>query len=133
MVLLTIFPIPQLLLFFNIDHSALQCNPTRSPDDRSPQLPRPRPAVPRRPAGSGAARRRLRRPPSRRHLLRLSARRGHRGTGTSPSPPPHRGSHHHSPPRRSPSPPFKRSRRDDGCDRRVGRGSPPCYGYDDRR
>ncbi|CAN6193126.1 unnamed protein product [Urochloa humidicola] len=116
--------------------------PPDSPEDRSPQLPPPPPGGP-----PAASRKRSRSPPPPPSSLppppppplgssRPQRYRDHRGGGrggTSPSPPPHRGSRRHSPPRRSPSPPFKRSRRDDGYDRRGGRGSPPRYGYDDRR
>ena len=109
--------------------------PPDSPEDRSPQLPPPPPGGP-----LAANRKRSRSPPPPPPPPLGSSRpqryRDHRGGGrggSSPSPPPYRGSRRHSPPRRSPSPPFKRSRRDDGYDRRGGRGSPTRYGYDDRR
>ncbi|KAK3134454.1 hypothetical protein QOZ80_6AG0549430 [Eleusine coracana subsp. coracana] len=114
--------------------------PPDSPEDRSQALPPPPPG------GPPTSRKRSRSPPpsalppppppppvgsSRPQRYRDHHHRGGRG-GSSPSPPPYRGGRRHSPSRRSPSPPFKRSRRDDGYDRRGGR-SPPRYGYDDRR
>ncbi|XP_003563493.1 serrate RNA effector molecule isoform X1 [Brachypodium distachyon] len=106
--------------------------PPDSPEDRSLPIPPPPP-----PGGPPPTRKRSRSPPrpslppppplgsSRPERYRDRDRDNNRGGrgGGSTSPPPRR---RHSPSRRSPSPPFKRSRRDDGYDRR-GRGSPPRY------
>uniref|UniRef100_A0ACD6AD51 Uncharacterized protein n=1 Tax=Avena sativa TaxID=4498 RepID=A0ACD6AD51_AVESA len=105
--------------------------PPDSPGDRPMPLPIPPPPPP---GGPPPTRKRSRSPPRpslppppplglsrpERYRDRDSHR---RGGGGSTSPPPRR---RHSPSRRSPSPPFKRSRRDDGYDRRGGRGSPPA-------
>ncbi|KAG8074757.1 hypothetical protein GUJ93_ZPchr0006g45420 [Zizania palustris] len=124
------------------------------PEDRSRPLPPPPPGgppptrkrsrSPPPPGGPPPTRKRSRSPPpslpppppvgsSRPERYRDNHHhRGGRG-GSSTSPPPYRGGRRHSPSRRSPSPPSKRSRRDDGYDRRGGRGSPPRYGYGDRK
>ncbi|KAL5225775.1 hypothetical protein ABZP36_012414 [Zizania latifolia] len=112
--------------------------PPDSPEDRSSPLPPPPPG------GPPPTRKRSRSPPSSlppppplgsSRPERYRDNHHHRGGrgGSSSSPPPYRGGRRHSPSRRSPSPPFKRSRRDDGYDRRGGRGSSPRYGYGDRR
>ncbi|KAG8095312.1 hypothetical protein GUJ93_ZPchr0012g18794 [Zizania palustris] len=119
--------------------------PPDSPEDRSPPLPPPPPGgPPPPPGGPPPTRKRSRSPPSSlppppplgsSRPERYRDNHHHRGGrgGSSSSPPPYRGGRRHSPSRRSPSPPFKRSRRDDGYDRRGGRGSSPRYGYGDRR